>query len=52
MPRAVVAVPWPLALPWLLGLLILYVVKAAIYLVGFTVVLVVAVVQATRRSPR
>jgi hypothetical protein len=52
LPLAVVAVPWPLALPWVLGLLILYVLKAVIYLVGLTVVLVIAIVQAVRDSRR
>ena len=48
MPQAVVAMPWFLALPWLLGLLIVYVLKAAIYLIGFVVILVVAVIQLVR----
>jgi hypothetical protein len=48
MPRAVVAVPWPLMLPWVVGLLFLYLVMAAIYIVGFTIVFVIAVVQVVR----
>jgi hypothetical protein len=48
MPHAVVALPWFLALPWLFGLLLVYILKAAIYLIGFVVILVVALVQVVR----
>ena len=50
MPQAVVAVPWWLALPWMLGLLIWYVVMAIIYIAGFTIVFVIAVVQVIREA--
>ena len=50
MPQAVVAMPWFLGLPWLLGLLLWYVVMAIIYIVGFTIVLVIAVVQVIREA--
>ena len=50
MPHAVVGVPWVLALPWMLGLLLWYLVMAIIYIVGFTIVLVIAVVQVIREA--
>lgn len=50
MPQAVIGMPWLLALPWLFGLVIAYVLKAAIYLIGFVVILVVAIVQLVHRK--
>lgn len=40
--------PWWLALPWMFGLLLYYVLRAIIYIVGFTIVLVIALVQTLR----
>jgi hypothetical protein len=47
-PRNAVTIYLQIALPWVLGLLFVYILKAAIYIVGFTIVLLIAIVQAVR----